>query len=145
MPPSALRVVDGFGPVGLAAVQEVAALQDRVDRKYVVSLDTFARLAERLSGSHAVLEIEGRRAFAYRTTYFDTRELRAYRDHVQRRRRRFKCRSREYVDSGLCTFEVKLKGPRGRTVKHRMAYDPARSDELSEPAQDPVGRRVPAR
>ena len=57
-----------------------------------------------------MLEIDGRRAFAYRTTYFDTAELRVFRDHVQQRRRRYKCRSREYVDSGLCTFEVKLKG-----------------------------------
>src|SRR5918999_1789384 len=40
----------------------------------------------------------------------------------------------EHVDSGECAFEVKLKGFRGRTVKHRMAYDRARRDELSEPA-----------
>jgi len=33
-------------------------------------------------------------------------------------------RAREYVDSGLCSFEVKLKGTRGRTVKRRMSYDP---------------------
>ena len=81
-----------------------------------------------------MLEIDGRRAFRYRTTYFDTGELRIYRDHVQDRRRRYKCRAREYVDSGLCLFEVKLKGPRGRTVKHRMAYDRAQRHELSEPA-----------
>jgi len=100
----------------------------------VISLEDFAALAERLLATHGVLEIDGRRAFRYRTIYFDTGELRIFRDHVQERRRRYKCRAREYVDSGLCMFEVKLKGPRGRTVKHRMAYDGTPRDGLSGPA-----------
>jgi VTC domain len=120
--------------IGLEELETAAALQDRIDTKYLVSLDVFASLAERLSDTHAVLEIDARRSFRYHTVYFDTETLTTYRDHMQRRRRRYKCRSREYVDSGVCTFEVKLKGLRGRTVKHRMAYDRARRDELSEPA-----------
>ena len=120
--------------IDLSAVERAAALHDRVDVKYVVPVAAFEALATRLLDTHAVLESDGRRAFAYRTTYFDTDELDAYRAHLQRRRRRYKCRSREYVDSGLCAFEVKLKGPRGRTVKHRMAYERARRDELSAPA-----------
>lgn len=131
MPPSPPRVAERFPAVGLEQAVTLAGLQDRVDAKYVVSVEQFAALAERLLETHAVLEIEGRRAFAYRSTYFDTPELRAYRDHIQRRRRRYKCRSREYVDSGLCTFEVKLKGPRGTTLKHRMPYDLDRRDEVS--------------
>jgi hypothetical protein len=134
MPRSPSLVAESFRPIGLAELEAEAALQDRVDVKYVITLADFAALAERLRFTHRVLEIDGRRAFAYRTTYFDTAELRAFRDHVQERRRRFKVRSREYVDSGACSFEVKLKGPRGRTVKHRMAYDRARRDELSAPA-----------
>jgi hypothetical protein len=134
MPASPARLVDSFPALGLAELDAAAALRDRVDTKYVIPVELFAALAERLRGTHAVLEIDGRRAFGYRTTYFDTAELRAFRDHVQQRRRRYKCRAREYVDSGLCSFEVKLKGPRGRTVKRRMAYDRDRRDELSEPA-----------
>jgi hypothetical protein len=76
----------------------------------------------------------GRRvAFAYHTTYYDAPELRAHRDHVQRRRRRFKRRARDYVDSGLHTFEVKLKKARGLTVKHRMDYPEQHLAALSEP------------
>jgi hypothetical protein len=134
MPPSPSTAADAFPALGLEALTATAALQDRVDTKYVLSLAGFEALAERLRGTHAVLEISGRRAFAYRTTYFDTAELRVFRDHLQDRRRRYKCRSREYVDSGLCAFEVKLKGARGRTVKHRMAYDRAHRDELSGPS-----------
>ena len=134
MPPSPPLAAESFSPVGLAELVATAALQDRVDRKYVVSLDEFADLAERLFGTYAVLEIDGCRAFRYHTTYFDTGEHRIYRDHIQDRRRRYKCRAREYVDSGLCLFEVKLKGPRGRTVKHRMDYDRTQRHELTEPA-----------
>jgi len=128
------QVAEAFPSLGLAELESSAALLDRVDTKYVISLADFAAVAARLHGMHRVLEIDGRRAFAYRTMYFDTAELRAFRDHQQERRLRYKCRSREYVDSGDCTFEVKLKGARGRTVKHRMDYDRTRRDELSAPA-----------
>ena len=86
-------------------------------------VETFAILAMQLGATHRILDIEGVRAFRYDTTYYDTPGLDAYRDHVQRRRRRYKCRSRRYEDSGACMFEVKLKGLRGRTVKHRMPYE----------------------
>ncbi len=132
MLPSSLA--EAFAPLGLGQVQAAAALQDRLDVKYIVPRGAIGELADRLKDTHRVLEIEGLRAFGYDTTYYDTRELRAYRDHLQQRRRRFKCRARDYVDSGLRTFEVKLKGPRGRTVKHRMDYADGCVAALSEPA-----------
>ena len=134
MPRSPVQVAESFSAIGLEALDAAAALRDRVDAKYVLPIELFAELAPRLLETHAALEIDGRRAFRYRTTYFDTAELRAYRDHLQQRRRRYKLRAREYADTGACSFEVKLKGPRGRTVKHRMAYDRERCDELSQPA-----------
>jgi hypothetical protein len=115
-------IAEGFGAIGLDELDAGAALRDRVDRKYVVPFEAFAALAEQLRGTHAALEIDGRRAFGYRSTYFDTPHLDAYRAHMQARRRRYKCRSREYRDSGEYAFEVKLKGLRGRTLKHRMAH-----------------------
>jgi VTC domain-containing protein len=131
MAPSPSLVAERFPGVGLEQLDAGAALQDRVETKYVILLADFSALADRLLGTHAVLAIEGRRAFAYRSTYFDTADLSAYRAHIQQRRRRFKCRSREYLDSGTCAFEVKLKGLRGRTVKHRMAHE---GDQLSDAA-----------
>jgi len=136
--------VDSLASVGLAELDACAALQDRVDRKYVIGAAELDVLAEHLRATHVALEIDGRRAFSYRSTYFDTPELRIFRDHVQRRRRRYKCRTREYVDSGLCVFEVKLKGSRGRTVKHRTPVEHALHDGLSEYAlaflRDCLGR-----
>jgi hypothetical protein len=133
MGPSPSLVVDAFPAIGLDRLDAVAALRERIDVKYVIPQAVFALLADRLLASHAALEIGGRRAFAYRSTYFDTAELSAYRDHIQQRRRRYKCRSREYIDTGVYAFEVKLKGLRGRTVKHRMDHD---GHELSDAAID---------
>jgi len=136
--------IESLPAVGLEDVVSQAALLDRVDVKYVVAVDRFAALVERLAGTHAVLERDGRRVFPYRTTYFDTADLVTYRAHLQQRRRRYKCRTREYVDTGLVAFEVKLNGAGGRTVKHRMPYEPAWRDAVTAPAlafvRDTVGR-----
>jgi hypothetical protein len=126
--------VEDLPAVGLEEVMSQAALLDRIDVKYVVAVDRFAALVERLARTHAVLEHDGRRAFPYRTTYFDTADLATYRAHHQRRRRRYKCRTREYVDSGLVAFEVKLKEARGRTVKHRMPYERQWRDDVTPSA-----------
>ena len=49
---------------------------------------------------------------------------------MQRRRHRFKVRTRTYCDSGDCLLEVKSKGYRGRTVKQRIPHDAERPGEL---------------
>lgn len=124
MHPCLAPTVERLAPIGLSELEASAALLDRIDHKYVLPVE---RLASVLTGldRYQVLEIDGRREFTYRSTYFDTASLTTFRHHVQQRRRRYKVRAREYVDSGLCSFEVKMKGARGRTVKRRMLYDPA--------------------
>jgi VTC domain-containing protein len=123
MGPSPSRVAEAFPAIGLERLDEHAALRERADVKYVIPIAAFAALAGRLLPTHTALEISGRRAFAYRSTYFDTPALGAFRDHIQQRRRRYKCRAREYLHSGDFAFEVKLKGARGETIKHRIPHD----------------------
>jgi hypothetical protein len=133
--PAPLEVASAFEPIGLADMVGSADLQDRVDVKYLVRRPVAEAVLAALSGTHGVLEIEGERCFRYATTYYDSIDLRSARDHLQGRRRRFKCRSRHYVDTRLRVFEVKLKGPRGRTVKHALVCDePAPDGPLSGPA-----------
>jgi hypothetical protein len=62
--------------------------------------------------------------------------METYRAHLQRRRRRFKARTRTYTDSGLCMFEVKLAGARGETVKQRVPHPPEDNAELTAEALD---------
>jgi hypothetical protein len=130
-----LAALDAFRPVPLEMLDSAVALRVRTDRKYVVDQSTLARLLDRLAGTHSVLEIGGRRVFTYDSVYFDTPELHAARAHVQRRRRRFKARSRLYADAGACWFEVKIKGARGETVKHRLPYDAADHGRLTPAAE----------
>ncbi|MFC7744428.1 hypothetical protein ACFQXA_31035 [Nocardiopsis composta] len=54
-----------------------------------------------------------------------------YRQHVQGRRRRFKARTRGYLDSGTASFEVKMEGARSATVKERTAHPVDRLDEFT--------------
>ena len=121
--------------VSLTEVIERAELQARVDRKYLVPVDRFAQLAARLPDSWAVLEIDRRRGFAYESVYFDTPDLLTYRQHLQGRRRRYKVRTRAYLDSGDCTFEVKRKGPRNQTIKARLPYPVTDRSRITPPAQ----------
>lgn len=142
---STLDLVDGasrvsslvarLGAVDLAEIQEIADLQTRVDRKYVVPGWVLADLLADQDGLR-VLEIAGRRRFGYESVYFDTPGLQSYRSAAHGRRRRFKVRTRTYADSGECVFEVKVKGGRGETVKERLAYDRASAASLQPEARD---------
>ncbi|MFF4540034.1 polyphosphate polymerase domain-containing protein [Streptomyces aureus] len=110
------------GPRGatLAEVDAAAALQHRTDRKYLLPLDRARLLVDRLAESHHVLDLGGRRTTTYLSTYFDTETYGAWRAHVQRRRRRWKVRTRLYAEDGFCRAEVKTKDGRGATVKHAL-------------------------
>ena len=118
-------------PIGLDELMALAELQTRVDRKYFVPAGLFRRMITELADEMQVLDIDGRRTFGYESVYFDTPQLATYRAHLQRRRQRFKARTRTYTDSGLCMFEVKLTGARGETVKQRVPHPVEDSAELT--------------
>ena len=111
-------------PMSLATVVGLAELQTRTDRKYLVEPDVLTALVSETALDLAVLEIDGARSFRYESVYFDTPALDAYRGAAYGRRRRFKVRTRSYLDSGGCLLEVKTQGGRDETVKHRLPYDP---------------------
>lgn len=117
-------MIADLAPVTLDELNEAAALQTRRDRKYVLTPDELDDLLVALPPAR-VLEIDGSRSFAYDSTYFDTPELDAYRLAATRRRRRFKVRTRTYVDTGSCFVEVKTRAGRGTTVKERQPHDDA--------------------
>jgi hypothetical protein len=123
-------------PIGLAEVLARAGLQTRMDRKYLVPAAVCTELIPRLARGHAALEIGGRRVFRYCSTYFDTPDLVTFRAHLQGRRRRFKIRTRAYLDSRECMFELKLSGVRGATEKRRAPYDIGRRTELTDEIRD---------
>ncbi|MCR2824860.1 polyphosphate polymerase domain-containing protein [Microbacterium sp. zg.Y909] len=117
---NALAPLTELPAVDLAALNTEAALQTRVDRKYILPLaDVPAVLADLPEGTHA-LEVDGERALRYASQYFDTPALDSYLGAAHGRRRRFKVRARTYVDSDASFLEVKTRGGRSATVKDRV-------------------------
>ena len=122
--------LDMARPVDLDTLVEHAALMHRVDRKYVAPIDAVADLVAAVSDTHQVLSINDRRYTSYRTLYFDTDNFTSARAHVQRRRRRWKVRTRLYLEDALHRVEVKTKDNRGNTVKVMGVSHPDQYGEL---------------
>lgn len=125
-----------FQPISLEALNEKAEMLERIDNKYVLQRASLERILPDLAARFDILEIAHRRAFTYDTRYFDDLALSAYYEHHQGLRKGFKVRIRRYVDAGLCFLEVKVKGERGMTVKHRLPHDPGDTENLSSQAFD---------
>lgn len=138
--------------ISLSEVMENAALQTRVDQKFLLTPEQFMEFTDRLGSQFSVMQIDGRRSFQYRSTYFDTPDFEQYRAHRQGRRKRYKVRSRTYVDTELCMFEIKTKGRRGTTVKHRRrqpltdarVLTPENRDFAAQVLADEYGQEAPA-
>lgn len=97
-------------------------MMTRVDRKYVVEAERAPEILAQLHEDTRALEIGGKRAQNYASCYFDTPDYDSYMGAAHKRRRRFKVRTRTYVDSQLTFLEVKTRGARGNTVKKRIPY-----------------------
>ena len=134
-PTSAPLSTDHLASTGLTELNSAAGLLTRVDRKYLVPLERAQDLVNGLTPDARVLDIDGRRRFSYASTYFDTPGLEAFMLAARKRRRRFKVRTRTYLDSGLCFLEVKTRGARGTTVKRRMSYHPDDASRLTGPGR----------
>ena len=117
-----MTALDRLRPIRLQELVEQAAMQTRVDRKYVLPRADLGAVLQALDPATRVLEEGGRRAFAYESVYFDTPELLRYLSAARKRRRRFKIRTRAYLDSAEAYLEVKTRGGRSLTVKDRIEY-----------------------
>lgn len=111
-----------LGEVSLADVQQRAGLQNRVDTKFIATPERMIEFIESIRDHVDVLTINNQRTFAYDSIYFDSPNYLTYREHLQGRRRRFKVRTRTYVDTDYRVLEVKTKGLRGRTEKVRIDH-----------------------
>jgi hypothetical protein len=97
-------------------------LLNRVDSKYVMSRSQFFKALPQLTNDYKVLTIENLKSANYKSLYFDTEDFKYYNDHHNGRVNRHKVRTRKYLDSELCFFEIKHKN-KGRTDKRRIRID----------------------
>lgn len=128
--------LDRFRPIDLEALIAEASLQTRVDRKYVLGRSAAASVLASLSPDIRILDTDAVRAFRYESVYFDTPDLLSFRMAAQPRRRRFKLRTRTYVDSRTAFLELKTRGARSATVKDRVAYAASDRRLLTDAARD---------
>ncbi|MEO5837865.1 MAG: polyphosphate polymerase domain-containing protein [Acidimicrobiales bacterium] len=136
-------VASRLAPASLDDTLAIAELQTRFDRKYILSPRAFHQLTVDLHDQMEILEIDGGRCFRYESVYFDTEDLASYFDTVRDRRRRFKVRTRAYLDSAQCALEVKTAGGRGETTKERSDYPFESRAQLNDDALRFIGARVP--
>ncbi|MBE0414394.1 polyphosphate polymerase domain-containing protein [Yoonia sp.] len=123
MDPRIKATLDLFTPLSLDELNAKAAMLERLDNKYILPASRFRPALEAFAAHFDVLQIDGKRAFTYATTYYDDPALHGYYDHHQGRRKRCKVRVRNYVDAGFSYLEVKLKDKRQVTIKKRLKLD----------------------
>jgi hypothetical protein len=107
-----------FAPITLPEMEEVKLL-DRVDTKYLMTVEQLLDILAAVSSSYRVLTNCDVQASLYRTVYFETAAFNLYLDHHNDRRERYKVRARTYIDSAITFLEVKRKTKRSRTLKVR--------------------------
>ena len=139
-----LTFADTLPAIGLEELNDTAALQTRVDRKYLVDAALADRILTTLPARALVLEMDARRSFTYDSVYFDTPGLDSYLLAAYGRRRRYKIRTRTYSDSAVSFLEVKTEGARAATVKERIAYDPADRSRITAEGLAYVGETLAA-
>lgn len=100
-------------------------LMNRIDTKFVTTLDRLYALLDMAGEQYFVQEIDGEVNMPYRTLYFDTPGRDMYVEHLRGRLTRQKIRMRTYEGSDLTFLEVKNKNNKGRTDKKRIVCSPA--------------------
>jgi hypothetical protein len=116
-----LGAIAALPAISLADLDATWSMTRRFDTKFMLERSVVDKFLTGSTANFTALEIDGARAFTYRTTYFDTPDLLLYRDHAQRRSRRVKVRTRLYVESQRTRLEVKAKLGNGQT--HKILFE----------------------
>ena len=112
-------LVNSFAPITLDEMKSVR-LMNRVDTKFVATMPRLEQLLRLAHSEYFMQEIDGVRASAYTTLYYDTPSLAMYINHHNGCLGRQKVRVRQYVDTGISYLEVKEKNNHRRTRKKRI-------------------------
>ena len=128
-----MSILDDMEPIGLADMKAVR-LMNRIDQKYIASVDQLEPLLEMIADSYYVQQIEGGacRMEDYRTLYFDTADLAMYTMHHNQKLNRQKLRVRTYRSTATTFFEIKNKDNKKKTHKVRIPIDATMFDRTFE-------------
>ena len=125
------------------ALVQSRALQQRVDRKFLLSERHLQPLLSRLQPSFSALMAGNTFWARYESVYFDTAARALYHAHRRDRLPRFKVRIRRHVDRQLAFLEVKRKDANRRTTKYRLSI-PTTQTGLCERERAFIANNLPA-
>jgi len=114
-----------FRGISLPETDSVALL-DRVDTKFVFSLNRLEYLLPQLMDDYRMLTIAGCRLQPYQNLYFDTPDFALFHLQVNQRANQYKVRVRVYESTQEAFLEIKHKTAKGRTLKTRLPVDAAK-------------------
>lgn len=89
-----------FQTIDLSELQNNKLLS-RFDRKYVIPIECIPEILSIAQNHYDLLSIENKVEQNYISNYFDTEEKTLYQKHHNKRKNRFKVRTRDYVDSKI--------------------------------------------
>ena len=99
-----------FTTISLEQLNASMSFLERIEAKYLLSLNHLDKILEAFQDKFYVLNINDVSVFSYDNIYMDTKDYLFYKQHEQGEIQRIKVRTRHYVDSGdLVYFEFKLK------------------------------------
>lgn len=116
-------ILDSFKTISLDEMGKVR-LMNRVDTKYVTSIERIIGLLKLASDDYMIQEISGRSNMPYYTRYYDTDNVQMFYQHQRGKKNRQKIRVRLYEECDTLPFiEIKTKNNKGRTHKKRVVMD----------------------
>lgn len=106
-------------------------LMNRIDTKFVCSVEKVAALLLIMSENYMIQEIDGKCNMPYFTCYYDTADVDMYYQHQRGKKTRQKVRTRLYEGSmDLPFLEIKRKNNKGRTKKKRILMEEGEDFQL---------------
>ena len=113
-----IALLESFDGITLQELDEIK-LMNRVDTKFVFSIDSLNSLLQLLIKDFNCLHVNNCTIQTYKSVYFDDNNFSLFKAHHNGRVNRFKVRIRNYVESQLYFLEIKHKIKR-RTDKLRI-------------------------
>lgn len=116
-------IISAFDTISLEEMGKVR-LMNRIDTKYVTTVDKINDLLRMASSDYLIQQIDGKSNMPYYTKYYDTADVRMFYEHQRGKKNRQKIRERLYEGSNIPPFiEVKIKNNKGRTRKKRVLME----------------------
>ena len=108
-----------FTPISLSEMDDLK-LMNRLDNKFVFSINELGNVLRQAAEHYRVLEINGQREFFYLTKYMDTPDWFFFSEHQKGHADRYKIRMRTYEVNQQSYLEIKHKTNKGQTKKSRI-------------------------